>query len=266
MLGLLKQKPWLDQNVSENMFEIFSWAMDNFDIKKFTNNTVLVLPNSHFFPDRSNNQYGMAKAIKERVLDYSGLNHWPFTLVSPEDFLNHTPPLLNLNSNSRSNQHMPSVQNVTLDTDVNELQLTYSPSMLKKPMDFVANMSTAIAQHALFQSKKIPPTGESSFRETAEVLSVFMGFGVLMANSAYTFRGSCAKCYDPRANRTAALPEHEVIYALAIYCSLKKEKTQYISKYLKPYLRASFKKALKQVQKSTSLNELNNKLNVSQNS
>lgn len=86
-----------------------------------------------------------------------------------------------------------------------------------------------------------------SFDATSELLAVFMGFGIMIANSAYTFRGSCARCYDPRANRNAALSEDEAIYCLALFCHLKNIENKRVTRYLKGYLRGSFKKARKQV-------------------
>ena len=260
MLSLFQPKDILDANASNSIFEIFSWALDNFDANTFANETQLILPNSRFFPDKADNEWDMANAIKNRVLDYAGLKHWPFKLVTPSEFVNAVPPQYLLDCNSRNNT--PLTENSTpSDSSHESLLLSYSSAMLKKPMDFVASMSGLVSQHYLLQSGHVPPAGQESFNETAEILSVFMGFGLLMANSAYTFRGSCAKCYDPRANRNAALPENEVIYALALFCCLKNISYKEVSQPLKPYLRATLKKSIKQIQRSDSFEALYKKAN-----
>ena len=242
MLELFKTRSIVDENSAQNIFQIFSWAIENFDKNAFANKTELVLPNSRFFPDRANNEWDMAEAIKNRTLDYCGLAHWPFELVPPVEFNNTRPTYKSLTCDTRHTY--PENQERCEDSP---LLLTYSPAMLKKPMDFVASMSTLIAQHYLLQSGKEPPTGKHSFQETAEILSIFMGFGILMANSAYTFRGSCAKCYDPRANRSAAVPENEAVFALALFCTLKNIPNKSVSPFLKPHLKKSLKKASKEI-------------------
>jgi hypothetical protein len=78
-----------------------------------------------------------------------------------------------------------------------------------------------MTQHLVAQSQLVPIGGENYFAEATEIVAVFMGFGILMSNSAYTFRGSCGRCYNADANRHASLSEDKMIFALAIFCRLK---------------------------------------------
>ena len=78
---------------------------------------------------------------------------------------------------------------------------------------------------------------------------MFMGFGVMLANSAYTFRGSCARCYNPRANRQASLSEAESVYALALFAHRKQIPRGDVFKHLKPYLKTSYKVAVRQIER-----------------
>ena len=247
MLNFFKTPQVIEASTADNIFETFHWVIDNFDAATFIHHTQLVLPNSTFFPDRTNNEFDMAKALCQRILEHSGLTHWPFKMVSQDQFHQNSPPLLALDCSARP---------YTLDTEAateiaanssEQLLLSYSSAMMKKPMDLVASMSNLVAQHFLVQSRQLPPAGPESFNETAEIISIFMGFGVLVANSAYTFRGSCASCYDARANRPAALSENEAVFALALFTLLKEIPASRASSDLKPYLRGTFKKAIKQI-------------------
>jgi hypothetical protein len=134
-------------------------------------------------------------------------------------------------------------------TDILEptLDISYASAMMKQPMDLVGSMSKSITQHFLYQSQLELPNGPESFDATAEILSIFMGFGIMIANTAYTFRGGCGRCYDPRANRTAALSEDEAIYCLALFCHHKQITNKQVTALLKGYLRGRFRKARKQV-------------------
>ncbi|MFT7559484.1 MAG: hypothetical protein ACI93R_001395 [Flavobacteriales bacterium] len=242
MIGLFRKPKVVDQNTADEIFACFDWMIECFDANTFLNNTALVLPNNVFFPDRANNESDMAKLISQRVIEYSGLRHWPFTIVPPEEFNPITPPQLQLDHRSRA---IPEKTDQVIETL--PLVLSYSRSMMKQPMDLVTNMSKNIAQHYLNQSGQAPPSGENNFNATSEMLSIFMGFGVLLANSAYTFRGSCARCVDPRAIRSAALHENEAIFSLALFCTLKNTSTKSVTPSLKPYLRTAFTKALRQI-------------------
>jgi len=83
-------------STADNIYESFHWLLDNFDASTFIHHTQLVLPNSSFFPDKANNEFDMAKAICQRILEHSALTHWPFKMVPADEFHQEAPPLLAL--------------------------------------------------------------------------------------------------------------------------------------------------------------------------
>jgi len=105
------------------------------------------------------------------------------------------------------------------------------------------------AMHLLKEASQPPPGGIEYAVEASEVLAVFMGFGVLFSNSAYTFRGGCGSCYNASANRQASLSESEILFALAVFCHLKKIDTKSATQGLKKHLKSSFAIARRQVEK-----------------
>jgi len=252
VLNIFKTPEIVQASTADNIFESFHWLLDNFDASTFIHHTQLVLPNSTFFPDKANNEFDMAKAICQRILEHSALTHWPFKMVPSDEFHQDAPPLLALDCSDRPYTLETETAKEIAANSPEPLLLSYSSTMMKKPMDLVASMSNLIAQHYLLQSRQIPPAGQESFNETAEIISVFMGFGVLVANSAYTFRGSCASCYDARANRSAALSENEAVFALALFTLLKEIPASRATTELKPYLRSTFRKAIKQIKANES--------------
>jgi len=247
VLKLFKTPHVVEASTADNIFETFHWLIDNFDASTFIHHTRLVLPNSTFFPDKTNNEFDRAKALCHRILEHSGLTHWPFKMVPQDQFHLNPPPLLALDCSTRPYTLGAEAAKEIAANSPEQLLLSYSSTMMKKPMDLVASMSNLVAQHFLIQSRQMPPTGPESFNETAEIISIFMGFGVLVANSAYTFRGSCGSCYDARANRSAALSENEAVFALALFTLLKEIPASRATADLKPYLRGTFKKAIKQI-------------------
>lgn len=271
MFPLFKKTKIVDADTSQNIRECFEWAINNFDREYFYKSTVLVHPTREYFPDRAGNEFAMAQALCKRILSYAGLSDWPFKVVAPQFFSPQMPRLLNLNTQVRINQgdendriESALVESVPVDSaETSVLELSYSSVMMKKPIDLVGSMSKNVAQHYLYQSQLNSASKNSAtiynqlnsapfFDASAEIVAIFMGFGVFIVNSAYTFRGSCAKCYDPRANRAAALSESEAIYCLALFCHYKQISSKKVLPSLKGYLRSSFKKARAQVKREFS--------------
>jgi len=247
MLNIFKVPDAIQSDSVDNIFETFHWMIDNFDASTFIHHTQLVLPNSTFFPDRENNENDLAKALGQRILEHSGLAHWPFNMVPQDQFHLNPPPFLSLDCSKRPYALDEESAKQIAAQSSEQLLLSYSSAMLKKPMDLVASICNLIAQHYLLQSRQTPPAGQEYFNEAAEFISIFMGFGIMVANSAYTFRGSCASCYDARANRSAALSENEAVFALALFTLLKDVPASRATAELKPHLRSTFKKSIKQI-------------------
>ena len=96
-------------------------------------------------------------------------------------------------------------------------------------------------------AKEPPPGGAEYWPHVTELLAGYLGFGLMFANSAYTFRGGCGSCYNPNANRDAYLTERQSTYVLAIFATLKNLPVASVSKHLKGHLRGFYKKAAKEI-------------------
>lgn len=227
-----------------------AWALQNFNAQAFVERTDLVTPDANYFPKPVANPQEMAEYVLHRVTELSGLQHWPWRLAPSAQCGVEPPVLLSL----------PVAQRFVTTRHIQQseyaLRVPFVPEQVKKPQDLVASTAQNCAQHLLWQSQLSPPGGVDFFQQTAEVLAVFLGFGVILTNSAYAFRGSCAKCYDPRANRRASLSESEVLYALALFGELKNLPARQVTQHLKPHLRSAYKVALKQIRRHPSITGL----------
>ncbi|MBQ0729368.1 MAG: hypothetical protein KBT75_01635, partial [Oleispira antarctica] len=133
----------------------------------------------------------------------------------------------------------------------------YNLQQTLKPEDLSASYAHVIAQHLIIQSKEQPPGGNQFFAEASEILASMMGFGVLLSNSAYTFRGGCGSCYNAMANRQPALTELDSVFTLALFCRLKGIRYQEATRHLKKHLCVSYKQAIKQIdQRLDQVNDL----------
>ncbi|HEY6528444.1 MAG TPA: hypothetical protein VIZ65_07105 [Cellvibrionaceae bacterium] len=238
MFGLFTPKPIISEASANWIEACFAWSNEHFDGQRFLHNTRLIQPINQDFPGRVDSPTAMAETVLNHVINYSGVNHWPLRLAHLTSDAINQPPLLALNPNSRSGD-LTSTQWAPNEI----LPIYFHPEQCKKPGDLAATFATVLAQHMMMQARQTPPGGLEFFSNAAEVLAVFMGFGVLLANSAYNFRGSCAKCYNPMANRQAELSEAEVVYALALFIHTKNIPLKQASIHLKPHLKSLLKKA-----------------------
>lgn len=235
------QKTLISSEAADWIDDCSLWAIQNFNSDLFRSQTRLILPDASDFPEKISGPEPMARYILSRVAELSGVAHWPWQLCDARAASPTAPPLLPPELRQR-NPNVPSVPKQTA-----ALQVPFVIDQVAKPQDLVASIAHTCAQHILWQSQQTPPGGMAYFEQAAEVLAVFSGFGIMLANSAYTYRGSCARCYNPRANRQAALSESESVYALALFCHSKSIPSGEVLKHLKPYLKSSFKIASRQV-------------------
>ncbi len=236
------QKRLISEPAADWIDDCAAWVIDEFCGPAFWDQTRLVLPDTEHFPDKVTGPEPMARYILGRVTELSGIAHWPWQLCDMRTVSPTPPRLLGMATDARF---------VGVEQSFSEavLQVPFVIDQVSKPQDLVASIAQTCAQHVLWQSQQEPPGGMEHFEQAAEMLALFYGFGLMLANSAYTYRGSCARCYNPRASRQATISESETVYALALFCHLKKEPDRKVFKYLKPYLKSSFKLAQKQIRR-----------------
>ena len=224
--------------------DCFQYAIEHFDREEFFNRCQLVQPTNAFFPGNVSSVEEKAQNIFQHSMRHAGLSHWPFKLNHsgmpiPNAALTSDTLTIERDSNKTLNQ---------LEAKNSHFTIGYNSQQTLKPEDLAASFAQLFAQYMIFHAVQLPPRGQTHLMEASEVISVFMGFGVVLANSAYTFRGGCGSCFNPSANRHASLTENEVLFALAVFCCYKDIANKEATQHLKKHLRGSFITARKQAQ------------------
>lgn len=244
MFGLFNKGPILEETSSQWLFDAFAWALENFDADHFYNETVLVLPNNNFFPGKVDSVEGMANLIFDQVKTYAGIGHWPTRLVEEGSTASLEAPAVEIKGALRG---AGGIADDSVD-DTQRLPVVYFPQQISNPEAMISSFAHIIAHHLGQMADKPPPGGSEYWPHVTELLAIYTGFGVMFANSAFTYSGGgCASCYNPAANRDAYLSEREATYALAIFSVLKAIPVSEITKHLKGHLRGVFKKAVKEI-------------------
>lgn len=257
VFNLFTKKPLLEEQSIEWMFDVFDWCLQNFSAEFFYQHTLLVLPNNDFFPGRVDSVQGMAELIFGQVSRYAGIAHWPTSVVDQNSCaLTHVPNIKIIGAMREVGE-----QRDLTTPEVERLLIAYNSQQINNPEGMIASFAHIIAHYMGQMAKQSAPGGAELWPHATEMTAIFLGFGLMFANSAYTFRGGCGSCYNPQANRDAYLTEQQSTYALAIFSVLKGIPDSTVTRQLKSHLGGFYKKAVKDVQRrSGELDRLNQHL------
>ena len=236
--NLFAKKPVLDDEAIAWMFEGFSWALKNLGGENFKENTILVEPSNRHFPGRETSEHGMAQLIFEQVKQYAGVSHWPCQLIDRATFEESGLSILNIRNVLASQSGEQPVP----------LLIPYEPLQARNPEVMIANYAYTIAYHMADLSPEPLPCKDDQWPYFLELIAVYLGFGVMMVNTALPQRGGgCGSCRSPLMERHGFLSENEVTYALAIFCVLKGISAKDVAPLIKKHERPFLKKAMKDV-------------------
>ena len=243
LFDLFKSRPLLDEESIVWLFDMYEWALQNFDANIFFEHSRLVIPSNKHFPGTANSAHEMAQLIFDKVREYSALKHWPCRLTSDQSCLTQ-PQRIVLSGAVRE------VNGVEPDDVAEEdrLIVMYDPRQVTNPEAIIATFAHILAHYLGGMSETISPGGEENWSQATEVLAVFLGFGLMFSNSAFNYRNvACGSCQPIKVNRQAYLSQYDITYALAIFAVLKDIPAGQVSTHLKKSLRSYFKKAYKDV-------------------
>mgnify|MGYP000451072419 CR=1 FL=1 len=252
MLSFFKTKPLLSQSDIEFQVATFKWLLKNFGGDEFYKITELVLPTKEYFPSKVDTAEGAASETFEAVKKHAGLEDWRCKLEIQEEDVN---PVV---APTIAIQNAPTSPHGTFQaTEENEVVITYNPALASQPTQLVATFAHELAHYLTATSKEEPPGGWENWEFATDIAATFLGFGVFMANSAFSFsQYTNSDSQGWKSSRNGYLSESEHIYALAIFNELKGISTEVASGHLKPHLKKLLKKAHKELGNSGIVEEL----------
>lgn len=235
IFGLFQREPLLDATTSDWIHAVFAWALREQGRDVFFGGTQLVLPTPAFFPGRADSVHAMAQLVFESVRHHAGLSHWPCQLLAPGQFAPQAyPPQAPL----KPVRVIPGTERSA--NGGAPVPFRYVPELVGNPEALIANYAQEFAHHLAASASESPPAGEDNWGHVTELVGVFMGFGIMLANTAFNVRvNSCGSCQGPATERPGFLGRAEIAYALALFCKLKdipaRHAKTHLSKALKPY-------------------------------
>jgi hypothetical protein len=195
-----RPKSFLDPARRDWQFAAFAWLLRNSGgYPKFLD-TELVLPTETFFPDRALGGHAGVAALFRRVRIHAGMEDWPCA-IEPD-----------------AGADRPWLSGAT-----SVPVIRYRPDSLG-PASLVAALARELARYFSETFEEAAPGGLPLAEHALDMATVFMGFGVFMANSALE-------------GGSHELNEGEIAHALAIFCLLRRMSPESVDAHLNPHLR-----------------------------
>jgi hypothetical protein len=244
VFAFLRSKPLLDEDSVQWIFDVYDWGLRNLGGDVFCRETRLVLPTPDHFPGRAESVQGMAELVFARVAAHAGMAHWPLRLAAPGQPAAGNLAALSIPGPLRGQQGVAD----EADAPVEWLSLNYAPGLVNAPEALIGVFAHQLAQLLASQVAEEPPGGRENWPHFTELLGVFMGFGLMLSNTAFKVpRGGCGSCATDNVGRTSYLSQYHLTYALALFAILKGTRNREVLPHLKSPLRPFFKKAVKDI-------------------
>jgi hypothetical protein len=201
-----KPKSFLDSARREWQFDTFAWLLRGCGGFPRFIDTALVLPTPEHFPQQGMKGHAAAAALFRLVRDHAGMADWP-CIVEPE----HSGAVPATGERIRVIHYLPAEQ---------------------EPTRLVAHFAHELARYLVESLQEPPPGGAALYEPAVDLATVFMGFGVFMANSA-------------AQSANWELNECELVHALAFFCQLRKLPPEAAEPHLNAHVRKYLRLAMR---------------------
>jgi hypothetical protein len=250
MFGPFTRKPVIETEVSTWIFQAFAWALRNFGSDVFYHNIQLVTPTSRHFPERANSAESLVESTFLRVRKYANLENWPCRIEAqerdPNPIIAPTVVLKGLPSGPAGT--------FSYATESKEAVITYNPDLVSQPESLVATFAHELAHYLGGIAREHPPGGEDYWEHVTDLVAVYLGFGIFLANSAFTFEQYAdVGTHGWRSGRQGYMSEYELTYALALFCILKRIDSKEVLPHLDRHLRGFYKNSAGEILGSTEM-------------
>lgn len=237
---LFQSAPALDHESREWIDGVFAWALQQPDWQGFLSRAHLVQPVREHFPGEADSHHGMAQLVFDSVREHAGLAGSPFRLAQPDDLLDEPVPL----------GPIPGSDHAAAGPAAGpaSIPIAYPPPLAGNPQALIAHFAREIGLRIAPTAREPAPAHAGNEPHIAELLGVLMGFGIMLANTAFSVRvNQCGACKGPAAERDAALSRDDLAYALARFCQLRDVPPARARGHLNAPLRPVFRRCLRDV-------------------
>ena len=235
---LLGGGPLIPQDEVDWQLACFDWLLRGTGGFGRFRNALLVLPTDEYFPQHGLDRGAIEQALFKQIKNHAGMSSWRCALeVMPADPNPRVAPTVIIRGHPRSPLG-------TFQRDKRRAVIRYRQDSVSDPMSFVATLAHELGHFLISEIHEPPPGGQENLEFATDMAAVFLGFGVFLANSAFSFsqyQGSGTQGWSSRSQ--GYLTESQIVHALAIFTSLLTIDSTLATPHLDSNLRSLYKSA-----------------------
>lgn len=153
--------------------EGFAWLIRNYGASTYFDETSLILPTRDFFKAPGGIGHDAAQAVFDEVRAHMGMSDWPCELVRQDaDPETHIATGLAVQGTEQS-------PGGTFSYYGEQITITYSPELMKRPISFLNMLSHELAHYLLAADVENAPGGIDAHEVMTDLAAIYSGFGVI---------------------------------------------------------------------------------------
>ncbi|HMF43838.1 MAG TPA: hypothetical protein VKQ32_24355 [Polyangia bacterium] len=202
------------------LFLAFAWLLRETGGWEPFSKARLILPTPDFFPIGGEGP-DLAAGLLYQVKQHAGMDDWPVKLEEHEDDPSREELFGRIAMDGSDHGGAAGTFRGHGGAGLTSI-ITYSPKLLTEPEKLVATLAHEIGHYLLHDAETAPPGGWEREEQATDVCAVFLGFGVFLANSAFTYsQWAEGGWHGWRTSRLGYLNEQTLAYALGIFLRLR---------------------------------------------
>ena len=240
MFSLFGPKLPIDADELEFQLATFKWLIGEFgDLSE----SFLVLPTPEFFPSAKSRRRVPARLLFDDVRRAAQLESWPCELREGE-----SEPGIDAGNAHLIRHEGPrspcGTFSIEEGRDGHHAVITYDPELEKDQQALIATFAHELGHYLMVYAKGTPPGGWELQELHTDLAAVYLGFGIFMANSSWSFGQVQTGTTLGWSSRTQGyLSEAALTTALAIFQRLIGRDPADAAPYVEDYLRKVLRKA-----------------------
>lgn len=241
-------RSFLDRDDEDWQFETWRWLLQQGGGIDGLRGRPLVLPTREFFPPTEATGHARAEYLFALVKQLAGMDEWRCRLVAQP-----RRPDLRVGAVTAM-QAVAGAPAGTFGADGNQVVITYDPAGIDRPMALIATLIHELAHYWLATLPDLPPGGEENVEFATDLATVYLGFGVFGANSAFNFQQHQDVLSQGWSwSRQGYLTEREWALALAVFLRLGEHPREAAMPHLKSSLADDLTAALRYLDRNSRL-------------
>jgi hypothetical protein len=211
-----RRKATVDADTAAWIIECWQWLDETIPPDEDKPQPELILPSRKRFPETDKQGHERAVHYFDLVRSHCGMSNWHCELVAQEE-------RPEIGSSAVFGGSVPggAAPLGTFQASGNAAIITYDPAMLGDPIQLIATLAHELSHYLMLGRSAEPPGGAELLECATDLTTVYLGFGLFGANTAFNFRQHTD--FDRQGwsfSRAGYLGEPEWCFANAVFMEL----------------------------------------------